>query len=85
MLVLKSGDGKISVAFHDQFISAGLSRGYKSNMGLNTWKAVYNTTNAALGPALGSDLVTDSMSGGVNRCIGLKYGFTSSYHNLDQY
>lgn len=81
MLVLKSGDGKISVASHDQFISAGLFRGYKSNMGLNTWKAIYNTPNAALGPALGSD----SMSRGVNQCIALKNGFTSSYHNLGQY
>lgn len=46
MLVLKSDDGKISVTFHEQFSSAGLFRGSKSNMGLNTWKSLFNTPNA---------------------------------------
>lgn len=53
MLVLKSGGGKISVTFHDQFNSAGVFRGYKSNVGLNTWKLLVITPNTGLDLCVG--------------------------------
>lgn len=52
MLVLKSGGGKISVTY-DQFNSAGVFGGYKSNVGLNTWKLLVITPNTGLDLCVG--------------------------------